>query len=112
MVLLTRRRTLTVTSGSVERCENGASLAGPVAPSLDTAFFYPDRDLQVPVMHLMYTIDEAGNRIYTLKVSQSICHSPANAEPRWYQKVADSGRVTKSAHPGLFPTPYPRCFGM
>ncbi|KAF5313046.1 hypothetical protein D9619_002530 [Psilocybe cf. subviscida] len=35
-------------------------------------------------MHLMYTLDEAGNRIYSLK------------------KVTDSGKVTKSAHPARF----------
>ncbi|KAF9877257.1 putative Nop10p family Nucleolar RNA-binding protein [Colletotrichum karsti] len=34
-------------------------------------------------MHLMYTLDEAGNRLYTLK------------------KVVD-GKVTKSAHPARF----------
>ncbi|KAI0299852.1 Nop10 family nucleolar RNA-binding protein [Russula brevipes] len=35
-------------------------------------------------MHLMYTIDDKGNRIYTLK------------------KVNDVGRITKSAHPARF----------
>ncbi|KAI0253255.1 Nop10 family nucleolar RNA-binding protein [Lactifluus subvellereus] len=35
-------------------------------------------------MHLMYTIDDQGKRIYTLK------------------KVTDSGRITKSAHPARF----------
>ncbi|KAF8523195.1 nucleolar RNA-binding protein [Gautieria morchelliformis] len=35
-------------------------------------------------MHLMYTLDEGGNRIYTLK------------------KVLESGKVTKSAHPARF----------
>ncbi|KAL1738883.1 H/ACA ribonucleoprotein complex, subunit Nop10 [Schizophyllum fasciatum] len=35
-------------------------------------------------MHLMYTLDEAGNRVYTLK------------------KTTDSGRITKSAHPARF----------
>ncbi|KAF9469556.1 Nop10 family nucleolar RNA-binding protein [Collybia nuda] len=35
-------------------------------------------------MHLMYTIDEVGNRTYTLK------------------KVTDEGRITKSAHPARF----------
>ncbi|KAG7118794.1 H/ACA ribonucleoprotein complex subunit NOP10 like [Verticillium longisporum] len=35
-------------------------------------------------MHLMYTLDEAGNRLYTLK------------------KVTDDAKVTKSAHPARF----------
>ncbi|EPQ60083.1 Nop10p-domain-containing protein [Gloeophyllum trabeum ATCC 11539] len=35
-------------------------------------------------MHLMYTLDENGNRIYTLK------------------KVTESGKITKSAHPARF----------
>ncbi|KAH9973245.1 Nop10 family nucleolar RNA-binding protein [Lactifluus volemus] len=35
-------------------------------------------------MHLMYTIDDQGNRVYTLK------------------KVNDSGKITKSAHPARF----------
>ncbi|KAJ7598067.1 nucleolar RNA-binding protein [Mycena floridula] len=35
-------------------------------------------------MHLMYTLDEAGNRIYTLK------------------KKTELGRITKSAHPARF----------
>ncbi|KDN53040.1 Nop10p-domain-containing protein [Tilletiaria anomala UBC 951] len=35
-------------------------------------------------MHLMYTLDEAGNRIYTLK------------------KVTPAGVITKSAHPARF----------
>ncbi|KAI0696035.1 Nop10p-domain-containing protein [Cerioporus squamosus] len=35
-------------------------------------------------MHLMYTLDENGYRIYTLK------------------KITDSGKITKSAHPARF----------
>ncbi|KAF8582817.1 Nop10 family nucleolar RNA-binding protein [Ramaria rubella] len=35
-------------------------------------------------MHLMYTLDEAGTRIYTLK------------------KITESGKITKSAHPARF----------
>ncbi|KAF4604609.1 hypothetical protein EYR40_003383 [Pleurotus pulmonarius] len=35
-------------------------------------------------MHLMYTLDENGNRVYTLK------------------KVTDAGHITKSAHPARF----------
>ncbi|KAI5780772.1 nucleolar RNA-binding protein [Geopyxis carbonaria] len=35
-------------------------------------------------MHLMYTIDPAGKRVYTLK------------------KVTDNGAITKSAHPARF----------
>ncbi|KAI5998152.1 Nop10p-domain-containing protein [Pisolithus albus] len=35
-------------------------------------------------MHLMYTHDENGNRVYTLK------------------KLTDTGRITKSAHPARF----------
>jgi rRNA maturation protein Nop10 len=40
--------------------------------------------LQQPAMHLMYTLDGAGKRIYTLK------------------KITASGAVTKSAHPARF----------
>lgn len=36
------------------------------------------------IMHLMYTLDEAGKRIYTLK------------------KITASGAITKSAHPARF----------
>ncbi|KAJ7057807.1 Nop10 family nucleolar RNA-binding protein [Mycena amicta] len=35
-------------------------------------------------MHLMYTLDEAGHRVYTLK------------------KLTDAGKTTKSAHPARF----------
>ncbi|EDR03893.1 uncharacterized protein LACBIDRAFT_185754 [Laccaria bicolor S238N-H82] len=35
-------------------------------------------------MHLMYTLDDEGNRIYTLK------------------KTTDAGKITKSAHPARF----------
>ncbi|KAF8555112.1 Nop10p-domain-containing protein, partial [Imleria badia] len=35
-------------------------------------------------MHLMYTIDGNGNRVYTLK------------------KMTNEGRITKSAHPARF----------
>ncbi|KAL4068960.1 H/ACA ribonucleoprotein complex, subunit Nop10 [Scleroderma yunnanense] len=35
-------------------------------------------------MHLMYTLDENGNRVYTLK------------------KITDGGSITKSAHPARF----------
>ncbi|KAH9058265.1 H/ACA ribonucleoprotein complex, subunit Nop10 [Lactarius vividus] len=35
-------------------------------------------------MHLMYTVDSQGNRVYTLK------------------KLTDSGKITKSAHPARF----------
>ncbi|KAI6012675.1 Nop10p-domain-containing protein [Pisolithus orientalis] len=35
-------------------------------------------------MHLMYTLDENGNRVYTLK------------------KLTDKGSITKSAHPARF----------
>ncbi|RDA84423.1 hypothetical protein CP532_2879 [Ophiocordyceps camponoti-leonardi (nom. inval.)] len=35
-------------------------------------------------MHLMYTLDQQGNRLYTLK------------------KVVAGGKVTKSAHPARF----------
>ncbi|KAJ4000255.1 nucleolar RNA-binding protein [Lentinula boryana] len=36
------------------------------------------------IMHLMYTLDEGGNRVYTLK------------------KITESGKITKSAHPARF----------
>ncbi|KAB5590394.1 Nop10 family nucleolar RNA-binding protein [Ceratobasidium theobromae] len=35
-------------------------------------------------MHLMYTLDEDGKRVYTLK------------------KVTPGGKITRSAHPGTF----------
>ncbi|KAI0756169.1 Nop10p-domain-containing protein [Daedaleopsis nitida] len=35
-------------------------------------------------MHLMYTLDDNGSRIYTLK------------------KITESGKITKSAHPARF----------
>ncbi|KAH8987733.1 Nop10 family nucleolar RNA-binding protein [Lactarius hatsudake] len=35
-------------------------------------------------MHLMYTVDSQGNRVYTLK------------------KLTDLGKITKSAHPARF----------
>ncbi|KDR85858.1 hypothetical protein GALMADRAFT_234972 [Galerina marginata CBS 339.88] len=35
-------------------------------------------------MHLMYTLDENGSRVYTLK------------------KMTDAGKITKSAHPARF----------
>ncbi|KIJ13770.1 hypothetical protein PAXINDRAFT_80305 [Paxillus involutus ATCC 200175] len=35
-------------------------------------------------MHLMYTLDEQGNRVYTLT------------------KITKEGRITKSAHPARF----------
>ncbi|KAI3619321.1 h aca ribonucleoprotein complex subunit 3 [Moniliophthora roreri] len=38
----------------------------------------------VLTMHLMYTLDENGNRVYTLK------------------KITDTGKITKSAHPASF----------
>jgi len=40
--------------------------------------------VQVTDMHLMYTLDEQGNRIYTLK------------------KLTEDGKITKSAHPARF----------
>ena len=50
-------------------------------------------------MHLMYTLDEEGNRVYTLNMRlYSYRHFS------WYshlpQKVTDAGKTTKSAHPG------------
>lgn len=36
------------------------------------------------IMHLMYTLDENGSRIYTLK------------------KITDEGKITRSAHPARF----------
>ena len=63
-------------------------------------------------MHLMYTLDEAGNRVYTLKV----CHYvysfittfPRKAyTPSSSQKITDAGKITKSAHPG---SPLPAAF--
>ncbi|KXN85766.1 H/ACA ribonucleoprotein complex subunit 3 [Leucoagaricus sp. SymC.cos] len=44
-------------------------------------------------MHLMYTLDENGNRVYTLKI---ICAHTI------LQKITDDGKLTKSAHPARF----------
>src|SRR5262245_5747263 len=44
-------------------------------------------------MHLMYTLDEDGNRIYTLKVSRCLCPFTANAHLR---DVSESRRFWKS----------------
>merc|ERR1711881_603231 len=63
-------------------------------PNIDTGFHTPNRTPNNPsseptsskktaIMHLMYTVDSAGKRVYTLK------------------KVV-SGEVTKSAHPARF----------
>jgi len=49
-------------------------------------------------MHLMYTLDEAGNRIYTLKVSMFLLRVDDLLSPM--QKVTEEGKTTKSAHPG------------
>jgi H/ACA ribonucleoprotein complex subunit 3 len=50
-------------------------------------------------MHLMYTLDEDGNRVYTLKVRLYRYNRCS-----WYlhllQKATDAGKTTKSAHPG------------
>ena len=54
-------------------------------------------------MHLMYTLDEAGNRIYTLKVrSPSPIIECLSDFQRILtgQKIVESGKITKSAHPG------------
>lgn len=49
-------------------------------------------------MHLMYTLDEHGTRLYTLKVR----HMPLMSLPvlTALQKITDDGKITKSAHPG------------
>jgi len=50
-------------------------------------------------MHLMYTLDESGNRIYTLNVSiYTFTERLLSDSP--FQKATDTGRITKSAHPG------------
>jgi hypothetical protein len=51
-------------------------------------------------MHLMYTLDESGNRIYTLNVSIFIVMERLLFDSL-FQKTTDTGRITKSAHPGL-----------
>ena len=59
-------------------------------------------------MHLMYTLDESGNRIYTLKV----CDFEKNKRPSTNnaQKITDDGKITKSAHPGAWSS-YTTCAG-
>ena len=39
---------------------------------LYAADFHQNGHLVLPVMHLMYTLDEAGNRVYTLKVRRGL----------------------------------------
>jgi hypothetical protein len=50
-------------------------------------------------MHLMYTLDESGNRMYTLKVSEFI-DNMNRLTSTCEQKTTEAGRLTKSAHPG------------
>jgi septum site-determining protein MinC len=55
--------------------------------------------------------DASGNRVYTLKVRLSSQSSAnPNPNPLFLQKMTESGRITKSAHPGglysWFPTYY------
>ncbi|KAH0837831.1 Nop10p-domain-containing protein [Lanmaoa asiatica] len=49
-------------------------------------------------MHLMYTLDDNGNRVYTLKVCVSIVRFESYPFMT-LQKMVDEGRITKSAHP-------------
>ena len=50
----------------------------------------------------MYTLDDNGNRIYTLKVRSYYSFLfPSSFLP--LQKLTDAGRITKSAHPGINP---------
>lgn len=51
-------------------------------------------------MHLMYTLDDKGDRVYTLKVR---LYSPpwGRIRSRILQKLTDAGKITKSAHPGM-----------
>lgn len=49
-------------------------------------------------MHLMYTIDENGSRVYTLKVSRN--YSTQDMVLTDLQKITETGKITKSAHPG------------
>ncbi len=52
-------------------------------------------------MHLMYTVDDQGNRVYTLKVSMLFTmRSISVIYCSSFQKLTDSGKITKSAHPG------------
>ena len=51
-------------------------------------------------MHLMYTLDENGNRVYTLKVSAETFGEAHTGLMQPPQKITDSGKITKSAHPG------------
>lgn len=57
-------------------------------------------------MHLMYTLDAEGNRVYTLKVSPGTLFVSERLTFS-LQKVTDSGKITKSAHPGSYEQP---CF--
>ena len=48
----------------------------------------------------MYTLDEQGNRLYTLKVCFVALYAHTVSLTSITQKVTDSGKITKSAHPG------------
>jgi rRNA maturation protein Nop10 len=51
-------------------------------------------------MRLMYTLDENGSRIYTLKVCKHSLSQSKILIHKLSQKVTDAGKITKSAHPG------------
>ncbi|GHJ87918.1 hypothetical protein NliqN6_4320 [Naganishia liquefaciens] len=48
-------------------------------------------------MHLMFTLDPQGNRIYTLKVIVG-----SNGGEKARRKITKDGKVAKSAHPARF----------
>ncbi|KAI9444541.1 hypothetical protein H4582DRAFT_1805463 [Lactarius indigo] len=53
-------------------------------------------------MHLMYTVDSQGNRVYTLKVSVLLRFDYLLFIARAIRNSPDLGKITKSAHPARF----------
>jgi hypothetical protein len=51
-------------------------------------------------MHLMYTLDASGKRLYTLQVSIHPAVDMTLINLNHIQKTTADGKVTKSAHPG------------
>ena len=59
-------------------------------------------NLSTTIMHLMYTLNEDGKRIYTLQVSWIHCRKQSRCWRVWVQKKTSEGKITKSAHPARF----------
>lgn len=53
-------------------------------------------------MHLMYTLDASGKRVYTLKKIQAGKFGQLEVSTMDHNNVGSVGEVTKSAHPARF----------